>query len=174
MNPPLLRPTSWLLVLTMLLSGLLPSASAQTPANAGTSLKTSSEAAPLRVTVRLDQDRMLHGVVPVESMSPQGQFVVLGQEGRVIKRVRCRQNGAFVIGPLKPGDYEIASNEAAAFLRVVPLEHAGEPQIEVSPQAMVSRGQDPHGTLLHASLIALVVAAAITLPFVLDQDDDAS
>lgn|GEM_PF-6780074 len=172
MTDSLQQLTCRLVMLAMFVSAMTPHLSAQAPAPSDPHQPTLAELNPPRVIVKLDTQRMLHGVVPMDAVAPGGQYVVLGQHGRPLQRARCSPTGAFTLGPLKPGDYEIASTEAAAFLRVVPAAAEGERTIEVSRRATIARGQNPNGALMHRLLIGLVIGGAIAIPFSFDEDDD--
>lgn len=166
-------PIHWALIGGLSLSAVFPPAAL---AEAEQAAAATAEAEVARVAVRLDQQQMLRGTVrDDEGRLAAGTGVVLGRGGKPLHRTETDQQGRFVIGPLTPGAYEIASPDAAAFLQVEAP--TADPErsaaaVEVSRKAMIARGQDPRRTLLHGALIALVIAAAIAIPIAIAADDD--
>lgn len=128
------------------------------------------------VPIRLGEDRMLRGIVKTkEGLPATGATVVLGIYGKPIGRTLADSNGAFVFGPLKEGEYQVATRDAAAMLAVYRYDQAPEQagsEIEVSQGAMVARGQNSGGILRNPWFWGLVIAAAIAIPLAIALADD--
>jgi hypothetical protein len=132
------------------------------------------------VEVRLSSDRMLRGVIRTPRGEPSpNTAVVLGVQGKPLRRTRTDAAGRFAFGPLDPGQYQVATKDAAAMLLAYTREQApasAEGELEVSRRAMIARGQNPAAVLTHPWFIGLAVAAAVAIPvgIALGDDDDAS
>ncbi|QDV69193.1 Nickel uptake substrate-specific transmembrane region [Rosistilla carotiformis] len=131
------------------------------------------------IAVVLVGDRMLQGTSITRDGKPaSGQTVVLGQKGKVVSKTTADAQGRFQFTIQKPGDYQIASADAAAFVTCCTAATAPSnavKQILISQDAMIARGQQPLSVLLHPLLIALVIAAAIVIPIAVSNNkDDAS
>lgn len=132
--------------------------------------------------VVLGQDKMLRGVAKTKEGTPAAKAtVVLGVNGKPVGRVIADEQGRFEFGPLKAGKYQVATKDAAAMLAVYSLDSAPEaavPNVEVSQDAMIARGQSPGSLLKNPWFIGLIIAAAIAIPLAIalsdDDDDDAS
>ncbi|QDS89226.1 hypothetical protein EC9_34230 [Rosistilla ulvae] len=131
------------------------------------------------IPVLLAGNRTLQGTSVTRDGKPAaGKTVVLGQQGKVVAKTAADENGRFQFTIDKPGDYQIATADAAAFLTCHTAATApakAVKQILVSQDAMIARGQQPISALLHPLLIGLVIAAAIVIPIAVSNNkDDAS
>ncbi|QDV12685.1 hypothetical protein CA51_25710 [Rosistilla oblonga] len=131
------------------------------------------------IPVLLVADRTLQGTSITRDGKPaSGGTVVLGQKGKVLAKTTADESGRFQFTIEKPGDYQIASTDAAAFVTCFPAATAPKnavKQILISQDAMIARGQQPVSALLHPLLIGLVIAAAIVIPIAVSNNkDDAS
>lgn len=132
------------------------------------------------VPVKLDNDRMLRGVAKTKDGKPAaGATVVLGVLGQPVKKITADKEGNFAFGPLEPGEYQVATRDAAAMLAVYSVAQAprtAEESVEVSQKAMVARGQSPGGLLTNPWFWGLILIAAIAIPvgIALADDDDNS
>ena len=129
------------------------------------------------IPVKLAADQTLQGIVRDNEGKPAAKTpVVLGVHGKPIAKVMSDEGGRFRFGPLKPGEYQIATKDAAAMLAVYSLKDKtkAEPKLEVSKAAMIARGQSPSSILSNPWFVGLTVAAAIAIPaaIVLSDDDD--
>lgn len=131
--------------------------------------------------VRLTADRRLRGQAKTATGAPaSGVPVVLGINGKPVGRVIADQEGRFEFGPIDPGHYQIATNDAVAVIEAHTASDAPEralQRVEVSRPAMIARGQSPAQWLTNPLFIGLVIVAAIAIPVAIaaaDDDDDAS
>ena len=139
---------------------------------------TEKDTAPIDVSLK---NGVLNGSAFEAGGKPAiGKTVVLGKGGKVLSKTTVDAQGRFAFKGIKPGPYQLATQEAAAFVNCVALKPNQETkgvatQITLSRQAMIERGQQPASVLLHPLLIALVIAAAIAIPIAISNDkDDAS
>lgn len=130
------------------------------------------------VSIALGADGVLHGqALDKQNRPAAGRTVVLGKKGKPIAKAVADSQGMFVFKRLKPGDYQIATSEAAAFLNCHSFEAAPQNAVKrilLSQQSMIARGQQPARVLLHPLFIGLVIAAAIVIPLAVSANDDAS
>lgn len=131
------------------------------------------------IAVRLADDRTLQGTSVTRNGQPAaGQTVVLGQRGKVVAKTTADDDGRFQFTLKKPGEYQLATADAVAFVNCFTAATApadAVSQILVSQDAMIARGQQPISALLHPLVIGLVIAAAIVIPIVVSNNkDDAS
>ncbi|MEZ6088374.1 MAG: carboxypeptidase-like regulatory domain-containing protein [Pirellulaceae bacterium] len=130
------------------------------------------------VAVVLTRNQSLEGTALDNDGKPAaGKIVVLGRDGKMIAKTFADDTGRFRFTAMRSGDYQIATAEAGAFVRCYQRSVAPEgavPQVLVSRGAMIARGQQPASVLLHPLLIGLVIAAAIVIPIVVSNSDDAS
>lgn len=133
------------------------------------------------VAIRLAPDRILRGTIRTPKGLPAAHCpVVLGVQGRPIGRTKADAEGRFQFGPIAPGEYQLATKDAAAMITAYSLDSApdaAKSSIEVSRNAMIARGQSPASILSNPWFIALTVAAAAAIPVgiaLADDDDDAS
>ena len=164
------------LILTVLSWHLPIRAMAQTSPSAGPQQTLTEEIQPIEIVLHRGT---LSGIVMDSNGKPAaGRTVVLGRNGKVLAKVRAGNNGRFQFNKMKAGDFQIATNDSAAFLRCVNAGAASKDavkQVLLSRQAMIERGQQPASVLLNPLLIGLVIAAAIVIPIVVSNNkDDAS
>lgn len=131
------------------------------------------------VPVRLGAEGFLRGVVKTADGKPAaGAPVVLGVRGKPVTRVQADRNGEFRVGPLKSGEYQLATRDAAVMLAVFDGQQ-GPPetaeQVELSRGAMTARGQEPGSLMTNPWFWGLIVFAAVAVPFaIISADDDNS
>lgn len=164
-----------LIVLTVLWHIPLQPLAAQT----GSNIEAISTAPLAPVAIKLAKDGVLHGTAVFANGNPaNGETVILGRAGKPIAKTKSDNQGRFKFTLVRPGDYQIATRDSAAFLQCFAFDKAPQesvPQILLSKKAMIARGQQPLSVLCHPLLIGLVIAAAIAIPIaVAANNDDAS
>lgn len=164
------------LIVTVLSWHLPIQAMAQTQPSTGSQRTLTEEIQPIEVVLN---SGVLSGTVMDSNGKPAaGRTVVLGRNGKVLTKVRADKNGRFQFNKMKAGEFQIATNDSAAFLRCVNAGAASKEavkQVLLSRQAMIERGQQPASVLLNPVLIGLVIAAAIVIPIAVSNNkDDAS